>query len=35
MATAPIEAVPAESKTGVRVTPPLVVFQRPPVAAAM
>ncbi len=33
--TAPIDALPAESKTGVRETPLLVVFQRPPVAVAM
>jgi hypothetical protein len=33
--TAPIEPTPAASNTGVQVTPPLVVFQTPPLAAAM
>lgn len=33
--TSPIDPTPASSSTGSQVTPPLVDFQMPPVAAAM
>ena len=33
--TSPMEPTPASSRIGAHVTPPLVDFQTPPVAAAM